>query len=429
MQGAAARARLLLQRPPPALAAALRAAGLLAEECSAAAGAGTACDGGSTGVRRPRMRAAAVRSSSACPQPWPPQRPACCLPRAAAALEQQQHRPAHSAADAGAAGSGAGPPVAQQQHAAGPPARPPPQQPLQVYACHLGAEVDLQAFCREFTPGTTSITRDHVLLEFDGLHEDKVLLGGGAGGGGPGERQIMVVYRYGSVITFNMKARDRDEWLRRLTATAPAAGRGSGGGGGGSGTAAAPAVLGGLRHDETSVVVRRDLQPWSALEPDKIVVRTLDVGNARVISHVLGQSVALDYYNSKVDEAIRTFTPYLLEVAQTGKCSDLREGRLLQLIAENSLLYTDVVTKIGLLDISQTAWTQDKYHELWQSLRVDYELERRFDAINRKLGPMLENAKFLLDIRAEKKSAEAEWIIIALICLEVVVNTYGHFVL
>jgi hypothetical protein len=29
-----------------------------------------------------------------------------------------------------------------------------------------------------------------------------------------------------------------------------------------------------------------------------------------------------------------------------------------------------------------------------------------------QLGPMLENAKFLLDIRAEKKSAEAEWIII-----------------
>lgn len=46
-----------------------------------------------------------------------------------------------------------------------------------------------------------------------------------------------------------------------------------------------------------------------------------------------------------------------------------------------------------------------------------------------QLGPMLENAKFLLDIRAEKKSAEAEWIIIALICLEVAVNLYGHFML
>lgn len=39
------------------------------------------------------------------------------------------------------------------------------------------------------------------------------------------------------------------------------------------------------------------LDSWSRLEPDKIVVQTLDAANARVISNVLGQSVALDYYN------------------------------------------------------------------------------------------------------------------------------------
>lgn len=46
------------------------------------------------------------------------------------------------------------------------------------------------------------------------------------------------------------------------------------------------------------VVVRPEQGPWSKLEPDSIVVQKLDVGNIRVISHVLGQSVALDYYNS-----------------------------------------------------------------------------------------------------------------------------------
>jgi hypothetical protein len=48
---------------------------------------------------------------------------------------------------------------------------------------------------------------------------------------------------------------------------------------------------------ETWVDVRPALPSWSTLEPDKIVVRALDVGNVRVISHVLGQSVALDHYN------------------------------------------------------------------------------------------------------------------------------------
>lgn len=67
-----------------------------------------------------------------------------------------------------------------------------------------------------------------------------------------------------------------------------------------------------------------------------------------------------------------------------------------------------------------------RHYKLWEDLRLDYEIERRFDAINRKLGPMLENAKFLLDVRAEQKSSGAEWIIIGLICLEVLMNGFGH---
>lgn len=46
------------------------------------------------------------------------------------------------------------------------------------------------------------------------------------------------------------------------------------------------------------VEVRPGFAGWSALEPDKIVVQRLSAGNVRVISHVLGQSVALDYYNA-----------------------------------------------------------------------------------------------------------------------------------
>lgn len=62
----------------------------------------------------------------------------------------------------------------------------------------------------------------------------------------------------------------------------------------------------------------------------------------------------------KVDLAIQQFTPYLTKVAEQGESSDIKEAAMLKLVADNSLLYTDVVTKIGLLDISQTAWTQDR---------------------------------------------------------------------
>lgn len=49
---------------------------------------------------------------------------------------------------------------------------------------------------------------------------------------------------------------------------------------------------------ETTIAVQPNLSDWSKLENDKVVVQTLDAGNMRVISHVLSQSVALDYFNS-----------------------------------------------------------------------------------------------------------------------------------
>lgn len=75
---------------------------------------------------------------------------------------------------------------------------------------------------------------------------------------------------------------------------------------------------------------------------------------------------------------------------------------------------------------SLTPTNNHRHYELWESLRADYEIEMRFEAIDRKLGPMIENAKFLLDVRAEQKSSGAEWIIIGLIMLEVLINLVGH---
>jgi hypothetical protein len=39
------------------------------------------------------------------------------------------------------------------------------------------------------------------------------------------------------------------------------------------------------------------MDEWSALEDNQIVVQQLDLSGMRVISHVLSQSVALDYFN------------------------------------------------------------------------------------------------------------------------------------
>lgn len=50
-----------------------------------------------------------------------------------------------------------------------------------------------------------------------------------------------------------------------------------------------------------------------------------------------------------MDAAIQQFNPYLVQVAQSGACKHVKEARLLQLIADNSLLYTGAVACGALL--------------------------------------------------------------------------------
>lgn len=48
-------------------------------------------------------------------------------------------------------------------------------------------------------------------------------------------------------------------------------------------------------------------------------------------------------------------------------------------------LDADVVTRLGLLDMSEAAWSNDRYYDVWRKLRADYEIDRRFDGLNRKV--------------------------------------------
>jgi uncharacterized Rmd1/YagE family protein len=265
--------------------------------------------------------------------------------------------------------------------------------------------------------------------------------GSGEGEDGGSDR-LFVVYRFGSVIFFGADEAQDDLWIRRIQAHTqdpspePVSDEttlvvvGGGGGGqqaaGGNGSGSAPPASPSPSSSSSSLLPRG---AWFALQPDRVVLRRLDVGNARVISSVLGQSVALEYYHRRVDRALDALAPVLHEIAATGRSRSAAssDGQLLRLIGENSLLYTQVVAKLGLLDTSDAAWGKDRYHGVWRALRGDYELDRRFDALNRKLGPMLENAKFVLEVREDKKSERSELIIIGLIGMEIVLHVAQHF--
>lgn len=155
---------------------------------------------------------------------------------------------------------------------------------------------------------------------------------------------------------------------------------------------------------------------------DAVVLPGLDVHNLSVIATVMAQSVALDHYSVKVDAMLETFTRLNSSVEKTGVFSALEKQALFRLVALNNTLFTEIISKIGLLERSETAWKDVEYTRIWEGLREEFEVEDRFEKIEFKLNLVQLNTKFFLEILANQKSNTLEWIIIVLITLEILVS-------
>ena len=89
------------------------------------------------------------------------------------------------------------------------------------------------------------------------------------------------------------------------------------------------------------------LRSWSQLDPESIRLQALDLRNLQVISQVLAQSVAMDYYASHVERTLETFCAMNHTMASTQNIANINKKLLLQLVAENNIVMTDIINKLG----------------------------------------------------------------------------------
>ena len=216
--------------------------------------------------------------------------------------------------------------------------------------------------------------------------------------------RYMVVFKFGSVVFYNVGAQEREECLEltRNFVESP---------------------LAYPMKEDYLVKVSPRLDEWAKLESDHIVLKRLDVNNISVISAVLAQTVALEHYEHKVDAMLEIFSKLNKSTELTGDLN-ISKKRLFSLVAENNNTLTELITRLGLLGRSDTAWQYAQYNIVWEGLRQDSELEDRFQDLDYKLNLIQTQVKFYLKILQNRKSDFLEWTIIVLIALEICVSLY-----
>ena len=79
---------------------------------------------------------------------------------------------------------------------------------------------------------------------------------------------------------------------------------------------------------------------------------------------------------------------------------------------------------MGLLSRSDAAWAAARYTEVWDGLRLDFELDTRFENLHFKLELIATQLRFHMDVLQNKKSDALEWTIIILVAAECVLSLY-----
>ncbi|EOA20790.1 hypothetical protein CARUB_v10001126mg [Capsella rubella] len=276
---------------------------------------------------------------------------------------------------------------------------------IPVRAYFFSTSVNLRSLIEQnkqnFIP-PTSRTANCAVLKF-GNHSDPT--GTTAGCISWTDCIYMVVYQYGSIVLFNVREHEVDEYLKLVERHAYC-------------------LLPEMKIDEYEVREDLNLETWMEPGPDFIMLQFLNSDGIRTIGSVLGLSIALDHYDRQVDGILAEFTNINSRLEGTGTFT-MDKRKLFQLVGKANSNLADVILKLRLFERLDIAWKDAKYDQIWEFLRAEFELTRRFASLDYKLKIVEHNVSLLLGILQNRKSNFLEWLIVILICTEIVITVYN----
>lgn len=179
--------------------------------------------------------------------------------------------------------------------------------------------------------------------------------------------------------------------------------------------------------EEYKVAVMPDLED-PCLYDDCILLDQAELNNVRTLGYVLAQTVALHFYETQVDAMLRKFEKMnqQMEVSSSFRPA-MRKEDLLQMVASNNLLFTAIISKLGVRERFDIAWKNPDCNRLYEHLLDELEIEDRYENLQLKLNMVQDNFRYFLELIQNQKSDLLEWIIIILIGGEITLNLYELF--
>jgi required for meiotic nuclear division protein 1 len=176
---------------------------------------------------------------------------------------------------------------------------------------------------------------------------------------------------------------------------------------------------------EEKFLVRVDEDDSKAVTFDAVFVRELTKSVVELVALVVGQSVAMEYYEDDVDRILAELDTLAVALEKRGSFSG-RLRRLVRAIGRGMHLRNRVVSTLALLDAPDVTWDSEAHDRLYRDLRRAFAIEDRYRALDHKLSIIRDNLELVVDLVRHDRSIVLEAAVFLLIAVEVVMAFVRH---
>ncbi len=222
----------------------------------------------------------------------------------------------------------------------------------------------------------------------------------------PGVRtRIAVLFDFGSVVLIGLPREERDKLIASIGSR-----------------------IGPEPHPPLTEDFLVEVRPGAALDVqfERVILSEATLPALKVISLVLAQSAAMDYYDEDVQE-IQQRTNVITRALQVEGRVPGRLDNLLQFIGSCIETKNGMIATLALFDKPDATWEDQQIDKLYSGLRVALEIDDRFRALEAKLRMIQENLVLLADLYHSRSTWRLELTVVLLILFEILLNLWNLF--
>lgn len=260
---------------------------------------------------------------------------------------------------------------------------------FQARAVLAGTAIDLQALgATERTGGAP------LVVELVGA-----VMSGALAGSRPAGTGIVVLYRYGAAVFFDVSPAAGGEYLRQI-----------------AGQIRQPFPH---AEQETEVLdIRVDPAGRESIEGNALVLADVSLEKIQIVADILAKSVSLAHHERSIERQFERIEPFAVNLDHWSRGG--RAAReLLQHLGTALLAEHRVVAGARIDDSPELLWDHPELERLWARLRDEFEIRERYAALHGKLALISRTAATALEFLQNRRALRVEWAIVGLIVFEI----------